>query len=260
MKKLACLLLLALPAVVHGQESTSLTPRVEFDTTAGTFVIELDAVRAPLTVENFLRYVRDGFYDGLVFHRVIPNFVVQTGGHDEGFGERPTRAAIPNESGNGLSNTRGSVGLARSETPHSGTSQFYVNLVDNLGLNPLPSRWGYAVFGRVVEGMEVIDRIGHVATGAKGPFPSDVPLETVLIRRAWVVGEQPAGSPEAPPEPDEAAGSETGTEAEDAAAGDGEAPALAGSDSPSGPDETGEPGEDGTSALDAAAAGDAPPQ
>jgi len=228
MKKLACLLLLALPTVAHGQASTSLTPRVEFDTTEGPFVVELDAVRAPLTVENFLRYVRDGFYDGLVFHRVIPNFVVQTGGHDEDFAERPTRAPIPNESGNGLSNTRGSVGLARSESPHSGTSQFYVNLVDNLGLNPLPSRWGYAVFGRVVEGMEVIDRIGHLATGARGPFPSDVPLESVLIRRAWVVGEPPAGSPEAPPAPDEPAGPETEVEAEDAASEGTDAPAAGG--------------------------------
>jgi len=192
MKPLLALLLVALPALAWGQESSSLNPRVQFDTTAGNFVVELDAVRAPLTVENFLRYVRDGNYDGVIFHRVIPNFVVQTGGYGPDFAERPTRAPVPNESGNGLSNARGSVGLARSESPHSGTSQFYVNLVDNLGLNPLPSRWGYAVFGRVVEGMDVIDRIGHAATGAVGPFASDVPLETVAIRRARVIGEEAA--------------------------------------------------------------------
>ncbi len=274
MNKLAFLLLsLALPAVAHGQASTSLTPRVEFETSLGTFVVELDAVRAPLTVENFLRYVRDGFYDGLVFHRVIPNFVVQTGGHDERFAERPTRAPVPNESGNGLSNTRGSVGLARSESPHSGTSQFYVNLVDNLGLNPLPSRWGYAVFGRVVAGMEVIDRIGHVATGARGPFPSDVPLEAVLIRRAWVVGEEPAAGPQAPAsaadepsDPESAAGAETQAEPEDTGAGrHDEAPASAEPASSADQQrEAGEPAGEAADTLDDAtetgADEEAPPQ
>jgi cyclophilin family peptidyl-prolyl cis-trans isomerase len=274
MNKLAfVLLLLALPAVAHGQASTSLTPRVEFDTSLGTFVVELDAVRAPLTVENFLRYVRDGFYDGLIFHRVIPNFVVQTGGHDERFAERATRAPVPNESGNGLSNTRGSIGLARSESPHSGTSQFYVNLVDNLGLNPLPSRWGYTVFGRVVAGMEVIDRIGHVATGAKGPFPSDVPLKAVLIRRAWVVGEEPAAATEAQASATDAAagsgaasGAEARAEPEDAAAGEGgEAQASAEPGSPADLQrEVGEPaGEAADSpdgATEAGADGNAPPQ
>lgn len=182
-------LLFALPLAATAQSSASLEPRVRFETTAGDFVLQLDTVRAPITAENFLRYVRDGHYDGLLVHRVVPNFVVQTGGYDAQYAERPTRAAIPNESGNGLSNRRGSVGMARGESPHSATSQFYINLKDNAGLNPLPSRWGYAVFGEVVEGMEVIDRIAHVPTGERGPFGTDAPLETILVERATVVGE-----------------------------------------------------------------------
>ena len=135
---IACLaLLLTLPAVA--QAPATLYPRVEVETTAGTFVIEVDTVRAPLTAENFLRYVRDGFYNGLIVHRVVPNFVVQGGGFDTGYAERPTRGPIPNESGNGLQNRRGTVAMARGDSPHSATSQFYVNLVDNPGLSPLPS-------------------------------------------------------------------------------------------------------------------------
>lgn len=192
--------LLALLAVTVPAAADALKPRVRVETTAGTFVIEVDAVRAPLTAENFLRYVRDGFYDGTLLHRVVPGFVVQGGGFDRSFAAKPTRAPVPNESGNGLSNRRGTVGLARGDSPHSGTSQFYVNLADNLGLNPLPTRWGYAVFGEVVEGMDVVDRIAHVATGAVGPFGEDAPLAPIWISRAVVVGESPA-SAAAPAEP-----------------------------------------------------------
>src|SRR5688572_33026570 len=149
------------PLLVLAQAPATLAPRVRFETTAGNFVVELDTVRAPLTAENFLRYVRDGAYDGTVFHRVIANFVVQGGGYDDRLAARAPRAPIPNESGNGLSNRRGTLGLAREDSPHSGSSQFYINLVDNAALDPLPSRWGYAVFGRVVEGMDVVDRIGY---------------------------------------------------------------------------------------------------
>jgi cyclophilin family peptidyl-prolyl cis-trans isomerase len=176
----------------------SLQPRVRIETTAGTFVIEVDAVRAPLTAENFLRYVRDGFYEGLLMHRVIANFVVQGGGYTPDYQPRETAAAIVNESGNGLSNARGGVGMARGDTPHSATSQFYVNVRDNPGLDPLPSRWGYAVFGQVVEGMDVVDRMAYVATGERAGF-ADTPLEPILIRRAVVVGEEGAGEAEATP-------------------------------------------------------------
>ena len=176
--------------------ATSLAPRVTFETTHGNFTVEVDSVRAPLTAENFLRYVRDGAYDGTVFHRVIANFVVQGGGYDAALKERASRAAIPNESGNGLSNRRGTLGLARDESPHSGSSQFYVNLVDNLGLDPLPSRWGYAVFGHVVEGMDVLDQIAHLRTGNIEGFGSDVPVERPQIKRAWVVdGAPPPSAP-----------------------------------------------------------------
>lgn len=204
---LLCLaLLLAVPAAALAQTSASLNPRVRFETTAGAFTLELDAARAPLTAENFLRYVRDGHYDGLVVHRVVPNFVVQGGGYDRDYAERPTRGPIPNESGNGLTNRRGTVGMARDDSPHSATSQFYVNLIDNLGLGPLPSRWGYAVFGRVVEGMEVLDRIGYVPTGARGPFPSDVPLQQIVFTRVFLEGEGAAVAAPATATPDAGSG------------------------------------------------------
>ena len=161
--------------------------RVRVQTTLGSFVIELDTARAPLTVANFLEYVRSGHYNGTVFHRVINNFVAQGGGYDEKFVEKPTRPGIPNESGNGLSNRRGTVGLARTGEPHSGNAQFYVNLADNAALDPQPSRWGYAVFGRVVEGMNVLDDIGAVATGSVGPFDKDIPLRTVVIQKVEVM-------------------------------------------------------------------------
>jgi len=197
------LLLTLLSLAAAAQPASSLAPRVRVETTEGDFVIELDAVRAPLTAENFLRYVRDGAYDGTVFHRVIPNFVVQGGGFDEKLAQRTPRASVPNESGNGLSNRRGTVGLAREDSPHSGSAQFYFNLVDNLGLDPLPSRWGYAVFGRVVQGMEVIDRIAHLPTETVASFGSDVPVARPMIRRAYVIeSAEPAAAPAPPPDPE----------------------------------------------------------
>jgi cyclophilin family peptidyl-prolyl cis-trans isomerase len=161
--------------------------RVRVETTLGSFVIELDAQRAPLTVANFLDYVKAGHYTDTLFHRVIGNFVIQGGGYDAKYVQKPTRATIPNESGNGLSNRRGTVGLARTGDPHSGDAQFYVNLTDNAALDPQPSRWGYAVFGRIVDGMKVVDDIGAVATGAAGKFDKDVPLQPVLIKRVEVL-------------------------------------------------------------------------
>jgi peptidyl-prolyl cis-trans isomerase A (cyclophilin A) len=181
------LLALFSPLAALAQAQTSLAPRVRFETTAGNFLVELDTVRAPLTAENFLRYVRDGGYDGTVFHRVIANFVVQGGGYDDRLAARTSQAPIPNESGNGLSNRRGTLGLAREDSPHSGSSQFYINLADNAGLDPLPSRWGYAVFGRVVEGMDVVDRIGYLRTETVASFGPDVPVERPRVLRAYVV-------------------------------------------------------------------------
>ena len=190
------LLLLLAPAMAAAQESSTLAPRVQLDTSMGTIVVELDAVRAPLSAENFLRYVRDGHYDGTVFHRVIPNFVIQGGGFDDKLAARTGRAPIPNESGNGLSNRRGTLGLAREDSPHSGSAQFYINLIDNGGLDPLPTRWGYTVFGRVVEGMEVVDRIAYLQTRTIQDFAADVPVDPPVVRRAFVVGEPaPAADP-----------------------------------------------------------------
>ena len=158
-------------------------PKVKVQTSMGSFVIELEAQRAPLSVANFLEYVRSGHYEGTIFHRVIANFVAQGGGFDVKLAEKPARAKIPNESGNGLSNRRGTVGLARTGEPHSADAQFYINLADNPPLDPQASRWGYTVFGRVTEGMEVLDTIGSVATGPAGQFEDDVPVKPVLIEK-----------------------------------------------------------------------------
>src|SRR5262245_41015501 len=163
------------------------TARVLVPTSLGAFVIELDTASAPLTVANFLEYVKAGHYDGTVFHRVIANFVAQAGGYDSKYVEKATRNGIPNESGNGLSNRRGSVGLARTSDPHSGNAQFYLNLADNAQLDPQPTRWGYTVFGRIVEGMNVVDDIGAVATGEVGPFTKDAPLKPIVIEKIEIL-------------------------------------------------------------------------
>ena len=187
---LACLLLA--PHLSAAQDTaepstpTSTAPRVRVVTTAGNFVIELDRNRAPLTVDAFLKYTSDGFYAGVVFHRVVPGFIAQAGGFTPDMQPKPVTENIFNESGNGLSNLRGTVGLARSTEPHSGTSQFYVNLADNVDLDPRPTRWGYAVFGKVVGGMDVVEKIAQVKTGVKG-MHRDVPVETVKIERVEIV-------------------------------------------------------------------------
>jgi cyclophilin family peptidyl-prolyl cis-trans isomerase len=172
--------------------------QVRVTTNMGDFVIELIPDRAPLTVANFLRYVKEGYYSGTLIHRVVANFVIQGGGHSASdLKLKPVHEAVNNESGNGLQNKRGMVGLARGESAHSGNAQFYVNLVDNPDLDPLPTRWGYAVFARVVQGMDVVDRIGVTPTGASGPFKSDTPLKPVIIEKVELLatGTQGAGSP-----------------------------------------------------------------
>lgn len=180
---LSAALLLGFASLASAQSA----PRVRVDTTLGSFVMELDTARAPLTVASFIEYIKAGHYTDTVFHRVIGNFVVQGGGYDTKYVEKPTRSGTPNESGNGLSNRRATVGLARTGEPHSGTAQFYVNLADNAALDPQASRWGYTVFGRVIEGMNVVDDIGAVATGAVGPFDRDAPLQPILIKRVEVL-------------------------------------------------------------------------
>ena len=161
--------------------------RVKLATSAGDIVIELDAAKAPKSVDNFLQYVKAGHYSGTVFHRVIPNFMIQGGGMGADLKEKPTRAPIPLESKNGLDNVRGTVAMARTNAPNSATAQFFINVKDNEFLNAANSRDGngYAVFGKVVAGMDVVDKIRVVPTGNKGPF-DDVPLEAVTIKSATV--------------------------------------------------------------------------
>lgn len=160
--------------------------QVKVETSAGDFVLQLDESRAPLTVANFLQYVNDGFYVGTIFHRVVNGFVIQGGGFTPDLVQKPPRSTVVNESGNGLSNRRGSVAMARTAEPHSADSQFYVNLADNLALDSKPTRWGYAVFGEVIQGLEIVDEIGHRVTGSKGGM-QDVPEEPVVIKKISVV-------------------------------------------------------------------------
>jgi cyclophilin family peptidyl-prolyl cis-trans isomerase len=176
---------LLLPGGAWADEPTT---QVKVTTNMGEFVIEVRSERAPLTAANFLRYVREGFYSGTLIHRVVPNFVIQAGGHDATTMRlKPTHDNVFNESGNGLQNKRGAVGLARGDAPHSGNAQFYVNLVDNPDLDPVATRWGYAVFGKVVQGMDVIDRIAEVPTGAVGEFTKDAPLKPVIIQKMEII-------------------------------------------------------------------------
>jgi cyclophilin family peptidyl-prolyl cis-trans isomerase len=172
----------------------ALAQRVELDTSAGKIVIELNAAAAPLTVENFLGYVKSGHYDGTQFHRVIDGFMIQAGGYTTDFAEKPTRPPVKNEaeqaSKAGMINKAGTVAMARTSNPHSASSQFFINVADNAFLNfreATPQGYGYTVFGRVVEGMDVVNKIAKSPKGAGGPFPTDVPTTRILIKSAKVL-------------------------------------------------------------------------
>ncbi len=159
-------------------------PHVEIHTNLGTIVLELNAEKAPKTVENFLQYVDDKFYDGTIFHRVINGYMIQGGGFTKDLKQKDTRAPVANEADNGLLNDLGTIAMARTNDPHSATAQFFINHTNNGFLNhssPTPRGWGYAVFGRVVDGMDVVNKIAATPTGPKGMFRSDVPAETVSI-------------------------------------------------------------------------------
>jgi peptidyl-prolyl cis-trans isomerase A (cyclophilin A) len=177
----AAILAAGIPLAAVGQT-------VKLATSLGDIVLELDAAKAPKTVENFVQYVRAGHYDGTVFHRVIENFMIQGGGMTPDLNEKPTRAPITLESRNGLSNVRGSVAMARTSDPNSATAQFFINVKDNAFLDAANSRDGngYAVFGKVTAGMDVVDKIRNVKTGNKGPH-QNVPLEPVTIKKATLV-------------------------------------------------------------------------
>lgn len=174
-------------AIAEGDKAL---PQVKLETSLGDIIIELNADKAPNTVENFLTYVNDGFYNGTVFHRVIKDFMIQGGGFTEEFKQKSPNAPIKNEAKNGLSNVRGSVAMARTGDPHSATAQFFINTVDNNFLDfrgEQGAAWGYAVFGEVVEGIDVVDAIRIVETGSKGSFPTDAPNDNIVIINATVV-------------------------------------------------------------------------
>ncbi len=166
-----------------------MNPKVKLTTNMGDIVLELDAEKAPVTVENFLNYVKNGHYNGLIFHRIIPDFMVQGGGLEPGMKERPNLSPIQNEADNGLKNDKGTIAMARTNEPHSATSQFFINLKDNDFLNHTGKDqrgWGYTVFGQVVEGIEVVDAMGTAQTGTVAGH-ADVPNEDVLLIKAEIV-------------------------------------------------------------------------
>ncbi len=191
--------------------------QVQINTSLGPITLELADDQAPKSVANFLQYARDGFYNGTIFHRVIDGFMIQGGGFTTDFQQKPTRAAVPNEANNGLKNQRGTVAMARTSDPNSATAQFFINVKDNSPLDhrsPTPSGWGYAVFGKVIDGMDTVDKIRQVATGAGGPGGrfSDVPTTPVVIESVTVLttpapapaaasAPKPEGKAEVPPAP-----------------------------------------------------------
>ena len=196
MRRLALALLTATPLIATLASPTwaqsTAEPDVVLHTSEGAIGIELFEEQAPLSVENFLAYAESGHYDGTLFHRVIDDFMIQGGGFDADFDQKPTREPIQNEADNGLENRRGTLAMARTGAPHSATAQFFINVADNGFLDHVSKQsgqtWGYAVFGQVVEGMEVVDAIKRVPTGNRGPM-QNVPESAVVIERAEVRGE-----------------------------------------------------------------------
>jgi len=192
MKTLLAAIALLVSFSVH---AAAANPQVEVKTSMGVIVLELDAEKAPLTVENFLQYVKDRHYDGTIFHRVIPGFMIQGGGFTAEFKEKPTRPPVKNEAANGLRNTVGTIAMARTPHPHSASAQFFINVADNRSLDfrfPTVEGFGYAVFGKVVKGMDVVNRIVKVKTGS-GPAPHEnVPVKPVVIESARIVGAEKA--------------------------------------------------------------------
>lgn len=187
--------LVVLSAAAAAPGALAAEPQVDLKTSAGTIRLELYPAKAPKTVANFLQYVNDGHFNGTIFHRVIPGFMIQGGGFDTGFKQKATRAPVVNEAQGavkaGLKNDLGTIAMARTSDPHSATAQFFINVNDNAFLNwgdPRSDGNGYAVFGKVVSGMDVVTKIAKTPTGPGGPFRSDVPREAVVIQSATVVG------------------------------------------------------------------------
>ena len=199
MKKTLLVLVLALTcSFASAADKVPAHPHILVETTEGNFKLELDGKAAPLTVANFLKLVDSGFYDGTVFHRVIPGFMAQGGGYTPGFKLKETSDTIPNESGNGLQNLRGTIAMARTSDPHSAGSQFFINVADNVSTNPetanldpvkhtTQGRWGYAVFGFVFEGMEVVDKIVNAKTFNNGPGGAPAPVVPIVVKKMSLI-------------------------------------------------------------------------
>jgi peptidyl-prolyl cis-trans isomerase B (cyclophilin B) len=188
-------IIVAFLSLVLSATVAAANPHVEVRTTMGAFTIELYPENAPATVQNFLQYVKDGHYNGTIFHRVIPGFMIQGGGFTQQFDEKPTRGAIKNEAGNGLRNGVGMVSMARTADPHSATAQFFINVAENPSLDfkaPTREGYGYTPFGKVTTGMDVVDRIAKVRTGPGKPPHTDVPVKPVVIERMRAVDPAPA--------------------------------------------------------------------
>lgn len=182
MKKILAALFFLLSATAFAAQ-----PQVELKTNQGIIIVELDAAKAPKSTDNFLQYVKDGHYNGVIFHRVIDNFMIQTGGFEVGMKEKATRSPIQNEAANGLKNVTGSIAMARTHAPHSASAQFFINLKDNNFLDhPGQDGWGYAVFGKVVQGLDVVQKIGKSATGNAGGH-QNVPLSPIVIESAKLI-------------------------------------------------------------------------
>ncbi len=186
--------ILMLSVLLWSAQAFAANPTVEMKTNVGTVRIELYADKAPKSAANFLQYVKDGFYNGLVFHRVIDGFMIQGGGHYPDLREKKgDRPAIENEAGNGLKNEIGTVAMARTSNPQSATAQFFINVANNAFLDfrePTPAGYGYAVFGRVIKGMDVVMRIARMPTGRGGPFPKDVPQQPVIIESITLISDK----------------------------------------------------------------------
>ena len=183
--------LLATLTLIAACGALAQNPQVEMRTSLGTITLELQPENAPETVKNFLQYVKDGYYNGTIFHRVIADFMIQGGGFTPDLQQKKTRDPVKHEGGNGLRNQVGTIAMARTADPHTATSQFFINVVDNQMLDfrgPGPQEIGYTVFGRVISGLDVVNKIRSVETSARGQFRSDVPVKTVTIERVTLIG------------------------------------------------------------------------
>jgi cyclophilin family peptidyl-prolyl cis-trans isomerase len=160
---------------------------IEIHTTEGLIIIQLDGRRAPITVSNFVKLIKERYFNGTIFHRVIPDFMIQGGGFNKDLMDLEPVDTIANESGNGLKNLRGSIAMARTSDPHSANAQFFINTKDNSFLNPKSGNWGYAVFGNVIDGMDIVDKISKKSTGSRGRFSQDVPIENIEIMKIIIL-------------------------------------------------------------------------